>query len=136
MNLIPVLALIVGILLGAILSEQVPLTWAPFLSVAVLAGLDSICGGSRSYLEGKFQQDIFVTGFLFNIVVAIFFVWLGTAIGLNLVLAAALVFGWRIFNNLSLIRRLILSRIAEQRKRRSELRETAAVSEPEPMQEA
>lgn len=127
MILIPVLALIVGIILGALVSTQVPLTWAPYLSVAVLAGLDSICGGSRSYLEGKFQQDIFVTGFLFNILLAIFFVWLGVAIGLNLVLAAALVFGWRIFNNLSLIRRLILSRIAEQKKRRIDLRESVDV---------
>lgn len=127
MILIPVLALLVGILLGALVSTQVPMTFAPYLSVAVLAGLDSICGGSRSYLEGKFQQDIFVTGFLFNILLAMFFVWLGVAIGLNLVLAAALVFGWRIFNNLSLIRRLILSRIAEQKKRRIDLRESAEV---------
>jgi small basic protein len=116
--LIPVLALAVGILLGALISAEVPMAYAPYVSVAVLAGLDSICGGSRSYLEGKYQQDIFVTGFLFNILVAIFFVWLGLGIGLNLMLAAALVFGWRIFNNLSLIRRLILSRMADQRARR------------------
>lgn len=129
MILIPILALIVGVLLGALISAQVPLSFAPYVSVAVLAGLDSICGGSRSYLEGKFQQDIFVSGFLFNILVAIFFVWLGIGIGLNLMLAAAVVFGMRIFTNLSLIRRLFLSRMADQRKRKSLVREASLESE-------
>lgn len=135
MILIPILALIVGVLLGALVSDQVSLLFAPYMSVAVLAGLDSICGGSRSYLEGKFQQDIFVSGFLFNIVLAIFFVWLGVSIGLNLMLAAALVFGWRIFNNASLIRRLVISRIADQRKRR-ELRESLSGGDSETAAEA
>ncbi|MBA4292407.1 hypothetical protein C0431_05505 [bacterium] len=126
MILIPILALIVGVLLGAVVSAQVPLAMAPYVSVAVLAGLDSICGGSRSYLEGKFQQDIFVSGFLFNILVAIFFVWLGIGIGMNLMLAAGIVFGMRIFTNLSLIRRLFLSRMAEQRKRQVLVRDASA----------
>lgn len=129
MILIPILALIVGVLLGAVVSAQVPLAMAPYVSVAVLAGLDSICGGSRSYLEGKFQQDIFVSGFLFNILVAIFFVWLGIGIGMNLMLAAGIVFGMRIFTNLSLIRRLFLSRMAEQRKRQVLVRDASAESD-------
>lgn len=129
MILIPILALIVGVLLGAVVSAQVPLAIAPYVSVAVLAGLDSICGGSRSYLEGKFQQDIFVSGFLFNILVAIFFVWLGIGIGMNLMLAAGIVFGMRIFTNLSLIRRLFLSRMAEQRKRQVLVRDASAESD-------
>ncbi len=130
MILIPILAMIVGLILGALVSAQVPLAWAPYMSVAVLAGLDSICGGSRSYLEGKFNQDIFVSGFLFNILIAVFFVWLGVGIGLNLMLAAALVFGMRIFTNLSLIRRLFLTKIAEK-KRRNETMESGNSGEME-----
>lgn len=135
MILIPILALIVGLILGALVSAQVPLDWAPYMSVAVLAGLDSICGGSRSYLEGKFNQDIFVSGFIFNILIAVFFVWLGVGIGLNLMLAAALVFGMRIFTNLSLIRRLFLSKLAEN-KRRNETKESANSGELESANEA
>ncbi len=135
MILIPILALIVGLILGALVSAQVPLDWAPYMSVAVLAGLDSICGGSRSYLEGKFNQDIFVSGFIFNILIAVFFVWLGVGIGLNLMLAAALVFGMRIFTNLSLIRRLFLSKLA-QNKRRNETKESANSGELESANEA
>ncbi|MFM9872686.1 MAG: small basic family protein [Fimbriimonadaceae bacterium] len=135
MIFIPILAMFVGIVLGALISAQVPLAWAPYMSVAVLAGLDSICGGTRSYLEGKFQQDIFVSGFLFNILIAVFFVWLGVGIGLNLMLAAALVFGMRIFTNLSLIRRLALSRIAENR-RKKETQDIANSGEMESANEA
>jgi small basic protein len=133
--LIPVLAMIVGLILGALVSAQVPLAWAPYMSVAVLAGLDSICGGSRSYLEGKFNQDIFVSGFLFNILIAMFFVWLGVGIGVNLMLAAALVFGMRIFTNLSLIRRLFLSKWAEK-KRRTENMDSGNSGEFESVNEA
>jgi len=133
--LIPILAMIVGLILGALVSAQVPLEWAPYMSVAVLAGLDSICGGSRSYLEGKFNQDIFVSGFLFNILIAVFFVWLGVGIGLNLMLAAALVFGMRIFTNLSLIRRLFLSKWAEK-KRRTESMDSGNSGDMESVPEA
>ncbi len=131
MILIPVLALIVGALLGALFSAQVPAEMTPYLSVAVLAGLDSICGGLRSYMENKFQADIFSSGFLFNIVLAVFFTWLGIGIGLNLLLAVAVVFGTRIFNNLSLIRRIIISRITERQARKSAEREVAARAEGE-----
>lgn len=131
MILIPILALFVGLLLGAQLSSVVPPALAPYLSVAVLAGLDSICGGSRSYLEGKFQADIFSSGFLFNILLAIFFVWLGLGIGLNLLLAVAVVFGTRIFTNLSLIRRVFVSRMSDQKAKRMAERESAAKAESE-----
>lgn len=115
--LVPLLALVVGLLLGAVISDQVPPALTPYLAVAVLAGLDSVIGGTRSHLEGKFQTDVFSTGFLFNILIATFFVWLGNGIGLNLTLAAVVVFGMRMFTNLSLIRRMMLTRLSERRAR-------------------
>ena len=118
MILIPILALILGVLLGAVLAKDVPLHLAPYISVAVLASLDSVCGGTRSQLDGKFQSDIFITGFLANIVAAMFLVWLGDKIGIGLLQVAAIVFGIRIFTNLSLIRRIMIGRFAENRDRK------------------
>lgn len=118
MILIPIVALVIGVLLGAILSKSLPIEWAPYLGVAVLASLDSVFGGTRSQLDGKFQADIFITGFLANIVAALFLVWLGDKIGINLMSAAVIVFGIRIFTNLSLIRRIALTRVAEERERK------------------
>ena len=117
MILIPIVALAVGLLLGTLVSGNLPPAVAPFLSVAVLAGLDSTLGGTRSQMEGKFSPAIFLSGFVFNILFASFLVWLGMNIGVNLVLVAAFVFGARIFQNLSLIRRMIVTKLADRRAR-------------------
>lgn len=119
MILIPLVALILGLLLGAlVVKDAVPVQAAPYLGVAILASLDSVSGGIRSQLDGKFQADIFITGFLANIGAAMFLTWLGDNIGIGLVQAAAVVFGIRIFTNLSLIRRIMLTRIADNKRRK------------------
>ncbi|MFN3729491.1 MAG: small basic family protein [Fimbriimonadaceae bacterium] len=121
MILIPIIALVIGALLGIVLSNAffpVPPKLAAYLAVACVAGLDSICGGIRAGLEGKFHNDIFVTGFLSNVLIASFLAWLGDQIGINLFLAAAIVLGARIFTNLSLIRRYGMTRWQEARERR------------------
>jgi len=89
-----------------------------YLAVACLAGLDSVCGGVRSGLEGKFHNDVFVSGFIFNIIIAFFLAWLGDKIFIDLFLAVALVLGARIFNNLSLIRRFLLTKWQDNRERK------------------
>src|SRR5271166_4975437 len=97
-----------------------PLTgiYGQYLAIACLAGLDTICGGVRSGLEGKFHPDIFITGFFSNIIIAFGLAWLGDKIFVDLFLAVALVLGWRIFTNLSLIRRYLLTRIKDAADRR------------------
>jgi small basic protein len=120
--LIPIIALLVGILLPLLLGmPPVNAIGAQYLAVACLAGLDSVCGGIRAGLEGKFHNDVFLTGFVSNTVIAFFLAWLGDRIGINLVLAAVVVLGWRVFNNLSLIRRHALTqqRIRMQRQQQT-----------------
>ncbi len=118
MILVPILALIIGIFLGTVIKAPVNSDVAAYLGVVCLAGLDSVCGGSRSGLEGKFHTDVFITGFFANILIAVFLVWLGTRININMYLVAALVFGARIFNNLSLIRRMALTRWQDAKQRK------------------
>jgi small basic protein len=89
-----------------------------YIAIACLAGLDTVLGGIRSGLEGKFYNDVFISGFISNIVIAFFLAWLGDQIGVNLFLAAALVLGARIFTNLSLIRRFLLTKFQDARERR------------------
>jgi len=126
MILVPIVAMIIGIVLGFVINTPVKGDIALYLGVAVLAGLDSVCGGSRSGLEGKFHTDVFITGFVFNIIIAVFLVWLGTRINVNLYLVAALVFGTRIFNNLSLLRRMALTKWQDARQRKQIEVEVAA----------
>jgi small basic protein len=111
----------VGILLGALVRHDLlPPEWLNYVAVGVLAGLDTICGGIRSSLEQKFHMDIFVSGFLSNIVIAFFLAWLGDRIGVNLFLVCALIFGSRIFTNLSLIRRFVLTKWQDARLKKQQ----------------
>lgn len=101
-------ALLAGIL-GFVLAFRspvaIPMDVAPYLSLAALAGIDSLVGGIRSATEGKFRSDVFVSGFLANTLLAAFLAYLGELLGQNLALAAVVALGGRIFVNLSIIRR-------------------------------
>jgi small basic protein len=116
--LIPFIALVLGAALALALNVQ-PVTsfYGQYLAVACLAGIDTICGGIRSGLEGKFRNDVFVTGFLSNVLIAFLLAWFGDRIYINLYIAVALVLGARIFTNLSLIRRYVLTRLQDARER-------------------
>ena len=111
---------IVGLILGFLiywLPIRLPPDYSAYLSLATLAGLDSIFGGIRAGLEGKFHDDIFISGFVVNTFLAALLAYLGDQIGLNLFLAAVVVLGGRIFLNLSLIRRYWLTQTSASRRR-------------------
>lgn len=84
---------------------QFPMQYAQYLSLAALAGLDSLIGGVRAGTEGKFKSDVFISGFLTNTLLAAFLAYLGDLMGQPLGLAALVALGGRIFVNLSIIRR-------------------------------
>lgn len=120
MIFLPIIALLVGAIIAfAINMGPIRGEAGQYLAVSCLAGLDSICGGIRSGLEGKFRNDIFITGFISNILIAFSLAWLGDRIYLNLFLAVALVFAMRIFNNLSTIRRLGLTAFMDWQAKRN-----------------
>ncbi|HVT13426.1 MAG TPA: small basic family protein [Fimbriimonadaceae bacterium] len=122
--LLPVVGLVLGALLAIALKVGPQGGWTgQYMAVACLAGLDTICGGIRSGLEGKYTNEVFISGFISNIVIAFFLAWLGDRIGIDLFLAVALVLGARIFTNLSLIRRYLLTKWqdAKERKRLQQL---------------
>ncbi len=82
-----------------------PTQYGQYLSLAALAGLDSLIGGVRAGTEGKFKSDVFISGFLTNTLLAAFLAYLGDLMGQPLGLAAVVALGGRIFVNLSIIRR-------------------------------
>jgi small basic protein len=115
--LIPVIAILAGVVLAKFFVGPVTGPTGPYLAVACMAGLDSVCGGIRSGLEGKFRNDVFVTGFFSNVIIAFFLAYLGDRLVINLYLGVALVLGSRIFTNLSLIRRILLTKLQDTRER-------------------
>jgi len=132
---LPIVSLGAGFAIGCAAFSRfnwhIPAVYAPYLSVAALAGLDTVFGGVRAGIEGRFQNDIFASGFVLNTLLAAGLAWLGDRIGVNLALVAVLALGSRVFLNLSLIRRYYLNRMALQRSRQQEEAASAA-AQPAP----
>ncbi len=105
--MIPLIALVIGAVLGLVLQPSVPAFLAPYLPVAVVAALDAIFGGVRARLDGTFSDRVFLISFLTNVVLATFLVFLGDQLGVGSELSTAVVvvLGVRIFQNLAAVRR-------------------------------
>ena len=107
---LPIIGILLGVLIGSSFSLAVPARYSQFLSVALLACLDSVFGGLRSALEDKFDNEIFITGFFTNALLAVGLVYIGYKLGIDLYYVSILAFGLRIFQNLAIIRRLLLKK--------------------------
>ena len=108
--LLPIMGLGVGILLGILFPYSLPQEYAKFLSVALLASLDSVFGGLRASAEEKFDNTVFISGFFTNALLAAILVYSGDRLGIDLYYVAMLAFGLRIFQNLAIIRRYFLEK--------------------------
>ena len=117
--LLPAIALGIGIFAATYVNLGTLAIPRAYVGVAALAGLDTLLGGIRAVLEARFKNDLFVTGFIFNILLAIGLVYLGTKLGIEIYLAAVVALGGRIFANLSIIRRHYLARWSEAKEKRS-----------------
>jgi small basic protein len=104
---IAVIGLVVGVLAGLWLQPTVPVELQPYLPIAVVAALDALFGGLRAMLDGIFDDRVFLTSFLSNVVVAALIVFLGDQLGVGTQLSTAVVvvLGIRIFSNAASIRR-------------------------------
>lgn len=105
MGWLALLAGVLGFVAVYFTGISVPTNAGQYLSLAALAGLDSLIGGLRAGTEGKFRGNVFVSGFLANTLLAAFLAYLGEQMGQPLSLAAVVALGGRIFVNLSIIRR-------------------------------
>ena len=101
---------LIGIIVGMLWEVNIPDKFSPYMSVAILACLDSVFGAIRSSLSKNFQADIFISGFFGNAALAAGLAYLGDKLGIPIYMAAVIVFGGRIFDNFAIIRRLILEK--------------------------
>lgn len=111
-----VISVVVGIFLG--LTFGIPYTYSKYLAVAILACLDSIFGGVVGNLEKKFSMKVFLTGFFGNALIAIFLVFIGEKLNVDIYLAAVIVFSTRLFNNFTAMRRILIEKIDVGKKKK------------------
>jgi small basic protein len=103
--LVAVVFALIGLVLGLLSPVTIPLGYARYTAVALLAALDSIFGAFKAYISGTYEPRIFLSGLVTNMALAAGLTYLGDKLGVDLSIAAIVAFGVRIFNNLASIRR-------------------------------
>ncbi len=105
--MIAIVGLLIGVLAGLLLEPSVPVSLQPYLPIAVVAALDAVFGGLRAFLDGIFDDKVFVVSFISNVLIAALIVYLGDQLGVGgqLSTGVIVVLGIRIFSNVAAIRR-------------------------------
>ncbi len=107
--MIAAIGLLLGLLLGLVLTPEVPIWLEPYLPIAVVAALDAVFGALRAFLDGIFDDKVFVVSFVSNVLIAGLIVYLGDKLGVGgqLSTGVIVVLGIRIFSNVAQIRRYV-----------------------------
>lgn len=102
-----IVGLLIGIALGLWFQPTVPVWVQPYLPIAVVAAMDALFGALRARLDDVYDDRVFVTSLIFNVLIAALIVWLGDKLGVGSQLQTAIivVLGIRIFANAASIRR-------------------------------
>ena len=110
------LAIILGCVLGIVIGIFAPVisfAYSSYLAIAILAALDSVFGGLVAIIKKNFNITTFISGFFGNAILAIALTILGEKLGLDIKIAAIIVFVGRMFNNLGIIRRYYADKFVE-----------------------
>jgi len=102
------ISIVIGCVVGALIGINAPIisyTYSIYLSIAIIAALDSVFGGITSVLKRNFDLKIFLSGFFGNSILSIALTYLGERLNVDIHLAAIIVFVSRMFTNLAIIRR-------------------------------
>ena len=124
------IAILIGCVVGAILGSLapvIPYTYSSYLSIAIIAALDSVFGGIASVIKGNFDLKIFLSGFFGNSILSIALTFLGEKLNVDIYLAAIVVFVGRMFTNLAIIRRHYIDKwvnaIETKKSKKQEIKE-------------
>lgn len=107
--MIIIIGVAIGVVLGILTQPTIPSVLQPYLPIAVVAALDAILGAARAHFDGVFSDRVFISSFIFNVLIASAIVFVGTQLGVGsqMTTAIVVVLGIRIFANSAAIRRHI-----------------------------
>lgn len=106
--LFALIGILVGIFLGLFLPFEIPIEFTRYTAVVILGIVDALFGAIRAQLtKDHYDPWIFATGLFFNIILALGITLFGDMLGLDLYLAATVVFTFRIFSNVGIARRAL-----------------------------
>ncbi len=114
--LLPIIALILGCIIGMYVPWSINPSYSVYVAIAILAALDSVLGGISANLNKRFSMIIFISGLFGNAALAAFIIYLGEKLGLDLYVAIVVVFGTRMFQNFGVIRRFYVEKYSSHGK--------------------
>lgn len=114
--MLALLGLIIGLIVGLFINFEIPAAYSTYVGVGILACFDSIVGALSANMQKRFNIKLFLSGLMGNTIIAVGLTALGEQLGIPIYLAAVFAFGNRIFVNFSIIRRLWLHKIENQKK--------------------
>ena len=112
--ILPIIGLLVGIGIGVFSPYMFPQSYSVYVAIGILACVDSVFGGIKSWLRNQFHVMVFISGFLGNSIIAMILVYFGIRMNIQLSIAAVVVFGSRIFQNFAEMRRFWLNNREKQ----------------------
>ena len=107
------IAIVIGCIIGALIGANAPVisyTYSSYLSIAIVAALDTVFGGIASVVKGNFDLKIFLSGFFGNSILSIVLTYLGNRLNVDIYLAAIVVLVGRMFTNSAIIRRYYIDK--------------------------
>ncbi len=109
------IGILIGIIIGLSVNFTIPVEYIKYTAVVIIGIIDAVFGAVKAEVTGKITKDkynaiIFTTGLATNIILAIGITLLGEQLGLDLYLAATVVFTFRIFTNVGKIRRSLVKK--------------------------
>lgn len=114
-----IVGVLVGIIVGFAIDIPIPIEYTRYTAVVSIGILDALFGAIRAEVtKDKYNAVIFISGLFFNVILAIAITYLGDKLGLDLYLAATVVFTFRIFTNVGIARRALLQNFLQKRKQK------------------
>lgn len=99
-----IMAGLAGGIVGYITPVIIPIEYNKLFSVAILAGVESVCSAIRLVVKDRFQSKTFVMNFLINVVIVVLFVFIGDNLGLDLYYVVLLALGFRLLQDLDVVK--------------------------------
>ncbi|MEK7672659.1 MAG: small basic family protein [Patescibacteria group bacterium] len=107
---------LLGIIVGLSIQYTIPTFLIKYIAVMIIGMLDAIFGGLKGEVtKEEYDPKIFITGLVFNVILALGITLLGERLGLDLYLAVTVVFIFRIFSNLGVTRRALLEKLLKKK---------------------
>ena len=110
--------ILAGIIIGLTIELNIPVEFTRYTAVVIIGMLDALFGAIRAECtRDDYDPLIFLTGLFFNTILAVGITYLGDRLGLDLYLAATVVFTFRIFSNVGITRRVLIKRWLDKQEK-------------------